>query len=232
MDKKKRTRPPVYLTVMWSVIGLAVLASFFVMVFFSVKAIAGSRENTGNADSRKYTVPEILPRDNYPGDAVYIDPDTADLTSLIDVHSSYSAEIICANLSEGELNYDIFSLSRRGKALKASSPTKTVEFDGSLLSVKTELYSYTVPGTEKDFYLELGAASLEDVLSLSAGEDAATELSLNEKIIIVNAFDRDRGINHYYEISLETGLVTYEIHYLNGVVYKLTRIQNVNVFEN
>ena len=232
MEKQEKAKTPVWLAVIWTVLGVLILASLAAMIYFGVRAIAGTGANNGPDDTREFTVPEILPREDVPSDAVYIDPEVSDITGLIDIRTSYSAEMICAALDGGELSYDVFRLTRNGSELKAVSPTKTIEFDGSILYVKTELYSYTVPATEKDFYLELGSASLDDVLAVSGENGAETELSMSEKIIMVSVFDAEHGINHYYEISLETGLVTYEMHYLNGVIYKLTRIQNIDVFAN
>ncbi len=225
-----KAKTPVYIIVIWAVLGLAVLASFVAMIYFGVKTVAGGGRGSGEQDTREYTVPEILPREDTPDDLIYVDPDGTDLIRLIDVRTVYSAELTCANLADGRLNYDIYWLERKGSVLRAEIPSKTVEFDGSILYVKTELYSYTVPAEEKDFYLELGTASLDEVLQLAREPGSDIQLSMNDKIIVVTSTDSEHGISHYYEISLEYGLVTYEIHYIGDTVYRLNRIQNIDVF--
>ena len=70
-----KAKTPVYIIVIWAVLGLAVLASFAAMIYFGVKTVAGGGRGSGEQDTREYTVPEILPREDTPDDLIYVDPD-------------------------------------------------------------------------------------------------------------------------------------------------------------
>ena len=200
---------------------LIITALLVVLNFDKLKAlILGDDYGKDGEYGYGSTVPEMNNANSSDVTDIYHTDDSDDIFSLINIRDTYRWELRITNSYNSVQTTDTLSLLKHGEKYAVDATSKKAVYSEGKLYIESGLYSLVTDSDADGILAEFGLTPLSEVIAVAALENSTVNLSSDGKRIVVYYAEDGFTKQSEYEVSVETGIVTYEAHYLNG---QLTR---------
>ncbi|MBE6625708.1 MAG: hypothetical protein E7628_00795 [Ruminococcaceae bacterium] len=160
---------------------------------------------------------------------IFFDGDNTDLFSSINDRDSYKREFRVINSYNSVQTTNNFTMLKSGDNYAVDSSSQKMIYTEGKLYIESELYTLITDATVSEIYEDIGITTLETVIEIANSENAQVSVANDGKMIIVYYSGSDYSSHSEYEISVETGIVTYEAHYVSGQLTRCVVTDSVDV---
>lgn len=209
-----------------------VILSICFLAYSSISVlIRNSDNNRPNESDNVITMASIENNNDLTGYKVIYADHTNEAISKINIKDTYKADLIITTRYDNISSTEKYVITKYKEKILAVSDEKRILFDGSNLFVITKLYDYSYNNVNEDsFYSELGITPLNFLLNNLMSSSYQLYSQDDKSLMIVND-DVENNLREIFEISLETGIITYESHSYNNSTYKFSSVENFDVID-
>ena len=197
------------------------------IVIFNKDAIFGLvGGNELDTEPQGQSIPDFRTSGSEDKDVRTVNYDDLSKTERINL-KDYSADFTITTMSGTKQNYTTYRVTKYKGKLLAVSEFKKVLYEDHMLYVNSDLYSFETEAEEADFYREIGITPVEELIELM--ENGVGIVEATEKTMVLTYIDpEDSRKRSMFEITVENGIVTYEIDYFDNRAYKTVSTSNID----
>jgi hypothetical protein len=191
--------------------------------------IAGNNFGDGGEHGGENSLPIISDGELSDINEVFYEGTASDLFSSINVRDSYRRVFRITYSYSGVQTTDMLTMLKCGSNYSVESSSKKLIYSDGKLYIKSEMYSFIADATESEIYDDIGITSLDKIIEIASADNADVDISSDGKQITVTYIESDASSRSEYEISLESGIVTYEAHYVSGQLTRSVTTDSVEI---
>ena len=233
MSKDKlRLFKPTKLSTVWVIAVVLIILICISLISYAdeIKAlIGGNNFGDGGEHGGENGLPIISDSEVSDINEVFYEGTASDLFSSINVRDSYRRVFRITYSYSGVQTTDVLTMVKCGSNYSVESSSKKLIYSDGKLYIESEMYSLVADATESEIYEDIGITSLDKIIEIASTDNADVAISSDGKHITVTYIESDVSNRSEYEISLESGIVTYEAHYISGQLTRSVTTDSIDI---